>query len=150
MVMAMCALSNGLIWINSPERVVNWVESPPSEKWNSFSVLSGLPTLMEVPGCSKAVIENIGPGLDLLLWRPFIVGGLSIIFLGTSRGSKYWLIQFEKLRFLLTGRSKIKALILLVVARVCYYLPPLRILGGWCFRMMRLLPPDIEKGLGRL
>jgi hypothetical protein len=149
MVMVMCALSNGLVWINSPAKLVHCEEPLPEEKWNSFVVLSGLPSLMDVPGCAAAVIDNIGPGLDPVLWRPFLVGGLGMIFFGTSRGSKYWLMQFERLRHLLVGRSKVKAAFLEVVAKLCYYLPPFRVLGRLCFKLMNLRPPEIDGGFER-
>jgi glycosyltransferase involved in cell wall biosynthesis len=150
MVITTCAISSGLKWINSPRHVVRWCEPERTDTWNTYPVLSGLQSLVELPGCSALVIEHIGNTLESLLWRNFLLGGLNLIFTDNTKGNKYWLLQFQKLRIFLKGKTKIKAMILSMAANICYYFPIFRKLGEFIFTTLRSHRPNTESSLQRL
>ena len=151
MVIVLRSILNGCLWRTSTRRIVDWQPPPQGEHWNTFYLAAGLPGLIDVPGCSRAVMDNFHGGLGTTLWRPLLKGGFQMCLFNDDYSSKYWVILFTRLRRLLRGPNRIKLEMLHLVALACWRLPGFKTLLVCVFRALRLSTPfDFKAGLNRI
>lgn len=147
---ASVGLTKGYRILLDPLYLVNYQLPEQSQRWNFLSVASGLPSLLDVPGLDRLVLKYLAPGLELVLWKPFLIGGIKLIFLDQHKSGRFWYATILRLFPFLRGRKRLFAIILLILAQICEYFPFVRKLGGAALRSFRMLPEDISVGQDRL
>lgn len=120
--------------------IVDWKQPEEGQKWSCNLVAAGLPTLAEIHGAGRPVMKHLSVGLELMLWKPFLRGGVDYLLFDDDRGPNYWfLMVLRLLPFLRRGR-RISACLLLLLGLAVVALPQSRpfmrkLLGGFRIRM---------------
>ncbi len=120
--------------------VVDWKNPPEEQKWSCNLVAAGLPTLAEIPGAGEPLMRHLAPGLGLMLWKPFLRGGIDYVLFDDERGTHYWHLMLVRLIPFVRRTRRISALILLALSGLVIIAPWTRpllrmLLGGVRIRM---------------
>jgi glycosyltransferase involved in cell wall biosynthesis len=123
------------------ELIVGWRKPEQDQKWSCILVAAGLPTLAEIDGAAKSVRRHLASGLELMLWKPFLRGGINYILFDDQRGTDYWFLIFLRIFPFLRGGRRASACLLIVFGGIVVSLPLLRpllriLLSGFRIRMI--------------
>jgi hypothetical protein len=137
---ALSMLKEGVKLAYESEWIVDWKQPAEGQKWSSNLVAAGLPTLSEIHGASKPVLDHLAAGLELMLWKPFLRGGIDYILFDEDRGVHYWYLMVLRLLPFLKGKRRISAVFLLILSGMVVAFPLTRgalriVFGGFRIRM---------------
>jgi glycosyltransferase involved in cell wall biosynthesis len=122
------------------ELIVDWKQPEQGQKWSCTLVAAGLPTLAEIHGAGKSVRRHLSAGLELMLWKPFLRGGMDYILFDDERGPDYWFLIVLRVFPFLRGGRRASACLLMVLGGIVLSVPQTRpllriLLGGFRIRM---------------
>lgn len=123
-------LDGGLAVRYEEALIVDWKQPEEGQKWSCNLVAAGLPTLAEIHGAGQPVMKHLSAGLELMLWKPFLRGGVDYILFDDDRGPNYWFLMVLRLLPFLRGGRRVSACLLLILGLLVVAMPQSRPLLG--------------------